>query len=235
MTDFTWTDFTWTDAFALAWFVACWVGFDQFSARKAKRSPSLLSTLRIHRTFWMNQMSRRDNHQLDATLLNNVLRYVLFFASTTVFILAGLVALLGTTDKVVEVVSRLPFSEGFVVWVWEIKVVMLIYIFVYAFFKFTWSAWQFNAAGILIGGMPAAGEPAETVARSAEALSRLAALAGESVNHGIRAYYFSMAALSWFLHPWVFVVSSAWVAFVLYRREFHSHTLDVLLVGTGPR
>ena len=84
------------------------------------------------------------------------------------------------------------------VWVWEVKVVMLIYIFVYAFFKFTWSAWQFNATGVLVGGMPAAGESAATLARSAEAVSRLAALAGVSVNYGIRAYYFSMAALSWF-------------------------------------
>jgi len=224
------TDFTWSDALSLAFFVACWVGFDQFSTRKAKQSPSIIGTLRVYRTLWANRLCRRDNHAADVTILTNLLRYVFFFATTTVFILAGLVALLGTTDKVIEVVSRLPFSGGFVVWVWEVKVVMLIYIFVYAFFKFTWSAWQFNATSILVGGTPAPGDSPET-ARHAEAVSRLVALAGESFNYGIRAYYFSMAALSWFLHPWIFVVCSAWVTLVLYRREFHSPTLDALLVG----
>jgi len=230
--DFAWTDFTWTDGLALVFFVVCWVGFDQYSTRKAKQSPSLIGTLRIYRTWWSKRLCSRDNHAGDVTILTNLLRYVFFFASTTVFILAGLVALLGTTDKVVEVVSRLPFSGGFVVWVWEVKVVMLIYIFVYAFFKFTWSAWQFNATSILVGGTPPPSDSPEA-RRYAEAMSRLVALAGESFNHGIRAYYFSMAALSWFLHPWIFVFCSAWVTFVLYRREFHSHTLDALLVGVN--
>jgi uncharacterized membrane protein len=69
--------------------------------------------------------------------------------------------------------------------------------------------------------------------RHAEAMCRVVALAGESFNYGIRAYYFSMAALSWFLHPLVFIVSSAWVTFVLYRREFHSRTLEALLAGVN--
>jgi uncharacterized membrane protein len=37
---------------------------------------------------------------------------------------------------------------------------MLIF-FVYAFFKFTWSAWQFNVTSILVGGMPFPGDSPE--------------------------------------------------------------------------
>ena len=231
MNNFTWTDYTWTDLVALIFFVVCWIGFDRYSTRKAQVSPSLIGTLRIYRTWWATRLCTRENHAADVAIINNLIRYVFFFATTTVFILAGLVALLGTTDKVVEVVSRLPFSAGFVIWVWEVKVVMLIYIFVYAFFKFTWSAWQFSATSILVGGTPSPDSP--EVTRYAEGMCKVVALAGESFNYGIRAYYFSMAALSWFLHPAIFILCSAWVTFVLYRREFHSRTLDALLVGVS--
>ncbi|MBI3936244.1 MAG: DUF599 family protein [Betaproteobacteria bacterium] len=36
-------------------------------------------------------------------------------------------------------------------------------------------------------------------------------------------------ALTWFLHPWLMVVASAWVVYVLYSREFHSRTLKALV------
>jgi uncharacterized membrane protein len=59
-------------------------------------------------------------------------------------------------------------------------------------------------------------------------------LAGESFNHGIRAYYFSMAAVTWFLHPLALVIAATWVAYVLYRREFASPTLDALIFHVDP-
>ena len=47
-------------------------------------------------------------------------------------------------------------------------------------------------------------------------------------NDGIRAYYFALAELSWFFHPWALMLSTAWVVLVLYRREFHSKALAIL-------
>ncbi len=229
------SDFTWADIAAFVCFTTCWAGYDALAHRMARRVPSLVDALKTYRASWMDRLCRRENHQADATILSNLLRYAIFFASTTVFILAGLVALLGTTDKVVEVVSRLPFSSGISVLVWEVKVVLLIYIFVYAFFKFTWCAWQYNATSILAGSAPGSGEDPEARARYVDAISRMVALAGDSFNHGVRAYYFSMAALSWFLHPWLLVATTLWVTAVVYRRDFHSDTLKALLIGIGPR
>jgi uncharacterized membrane protein len=60
---------------------------------------------------------------------------------------------------------------------------------------------------------------------------RLAGLflsAAETFNDGIRAYYFSFAALAWFFSPLAFAIAAAVVAGVLYGREFHSQVLDVL-------
>jgi hypothetical protein len=62
-------------------------------------------------------------------------------------------------------------------------------IFIYAFFKFTWSALQYNALSIITGA--SVRDPYIVSA------ANVAILAGESFNHGIRAYYFSMAAATW--------------------------------------
>jgi uncharacterized membrane protein len=53
-------------------------------------------------------------------------------------------------------------------------------------------------------------------------------LAAESFNDGLRAYYMSFAALSWFVSPWVMLAASAGVIWVLYRREFRSEVLHAL-------
>ena len=58
--------------------------------------------------------------------------------------------------------------------------------------------------------------------------------AGNQFNLGLRAYYFGLAALSWFIHPWVFMVVTAGVVLVLYHREFHSRVLKVLTHTPAP-
>ena len=43
------------------------------------------------------------------------------------------------------------------------------------------------------------------------------------------AYYFGVAALSWFLHPVLMMIVTAGVVYVLHQREFRSKTLVALL------
>jgi len=218
------------DILSVGYFLLCWIGFGRFSSWRARSSPGLVAALRQFRRRWMERLCQRENHQSDAAILGNLVRGALFFASTTVFILGGLFALLGTTQKMISMFAELPFTEPFSVWLWKAKALLLVYIFIYAFFKFTWSAWQYNALSIIVGAAPdpkTALSLHETYITSA---ADIAALAGESFNRGIRAYYFAMAAVTWFLHPLALAITATLVAYVLYRREFASQTLDALLV-----
>ena len=52
--------------------------------------------------------------------------------------------------------------------------------------------------------------------------------AAEHFNKALRTFYFGLAALSWFLQPYLFMALTALVVVVVYRREFHSHTLVIL-------
>ena len=58
--------------------------------------------------------------------------------------------------------------------------------------------------------------------------AKLISKAGRHFNMGLRAYYFGLAVLAWFIDPVVFIAATLWVVYVVYRREFRSHTLRYL-------
>ena len=215
------------DAIALACFLLCWLGYGAMATWLSTRRPSLISSVNVFRARWMRRICQRESHIADATLLGNLLRGALFFASTTVFILGGLIALLGPAMK--EVISHLPYSTPAEPWLLEVKALVLISVFVYAFFKFTWSAWQYNVLSIIVGASPTAAEsePAE-LAHYVENAANIAGLAGDSYNKGIRAYYFAFAVLAWFVDALMFLSVTLVVTLVLYRREFFSPMLESL-------
>ncbi len=217
------------DAAVLAWFAACWVGYTFFADHIKREGHTLLTVMRDKREMWMRRMLSRENRIVDTTITATLMRSVSLFASTTIFILAGLIAILGAVDKARALVQEIPFAETATQTQWEIKILLLLVIFIYAFFKFAWALRQFNYAIVLIGSAPPP-EEAETEnalihARESAEVITLAVL---NFNRGLRAYYFGLATLSWFIHPVLFAISTMWVVGVLYRREFMSKTLQHL-------
>ena len=99
-------------------------------------------------------------------------------------------------------------------------------IFVHAFFKFTWALRQFNYCAVLIGAAPKSADNAY-----AQRAAEVSTNASKDFNQGLRAYYFSLAALGWFIHPWMFVAATTLVTVVLHLREHHSTTLKILTPG----
>jgi uncharacterized membrane protein len=212
-----------TDIIGLIWFVAVWAGYTGYADRYARRSQSLRAVMHAYREQWMQQMLVRDNRVMDVNILRNLLQGVAFFASATLLVLAGLLTILGSTDKAIEVVRALPFAAKTTLVQWELKLLVLCVIFVYAFFKFTWALRQFNYCSTLIGAAPKG--PDDAFARRA---AEVATRASKDFNQGLRAYYFSLAALSWFVSPWLFMVATTAVVVVLYVREYRSGALQVL-------
>ncbi|MBK8120726.1 MAG: DUF599 domain-containing protein [Sulfuritalea sp.] len=215
------------DVFVLVWFVVCWAGYALFAWRRSGTQASLVVAMRIYRRHWFKRMLGNDNRIGDIAALNSLLSSSTFFASTSLLILGGLVALLGTTERVIDVVENLPFTRHDSELVWHIKIILMIGVFIYAFFKFTWSIRQFNFCAVLIGAAPKSDGP-DDHEDFVDAIVSVASFSEEAFNHGLRAFYFALAVLSWFLHPWLFVLASALVVYVLYRREFHSKALFAL-------
>ena len=68
------------------------------------------------------------------------------FITTTLFNIAGLISRLGTVDRVQAMVSGIGFIAVSSRETLELRLLVLIGIFVFAFFKFTWSLRQFTHA-----------------------------------------------------------------------------------------
>lgn len=215
------------DLIAPIWFALCWAGYTWYADREQRR-PSLMQTMHRYRRLWMRSMLGRDNRMVDVQIIGNLMRSASFFASTAMFIIGGLVAVLGARVQAMDLLRELPFVAESPPLLWDLKILLLVLVFVYAFFKFTWSYRQYNYCLILLGSIPGPNQLTDESRRIAERGATIATSTARHFNRGMRAYYFGLAALSWFLHPWLFVVLTAWVVLVLYRREFRSQLLTTL-------
>lgn len=218
--------FSLIDWLALAFFVLCWSGYTFFANRLQEKVPNISKNLSQLRGHWMRALIDRDIRIADATVLGILQRTVTFFASTTILILAGLLAVLGASDKAMKLAHALPFVAEHTQTAWELKVLVLVVVFIYAFFKFSWSVRQYNFALVVFGAAPKPEDPKsdEFADYSNELLTR----ANNSFNYGLRSYNYAMAVLAWFVHPFLFMLMSAWIVAILYRREFHSMSLKAM-------
>ena len=215
------------DLVALLWFVFAWIAYAWYADRDHGR-PSLNTVMHDYRSLWMRRMLDREIRMVDTQILGSLMRSMSFFASTTMFIIAGLVAVLGAKNEAMAVLQELPFTVETSPVIWDLKVLLLITVCVYAFFKFTWAFRHYNYCLILIGAVANHDQLDEECYLIAKRAAGVANSTGRHFNRGIRAYYFGLAALGWFLHPWIFVVLTVWVMLVLYRREHRSNLLESL-------
>ena len=158
-----------TDWFVLAWFCSCWVGYTYFARRKAQRKASLVVAMRIYRREWFKHMLGHQTRIAHIAALSSLQSVTTFFASTALVILGGLVALLGTTDRVVNVAADLPFARHDSEFVWLVRIILLIFIFVYAFFVFTWSIRKRGLSTLLTRAAPVRCRRRAATARSPRA------------------------------------------------------------------
>lgn len=221
--------FSTLDLIGIAVFVASWAGYTWLADHRYAEH-GLMGVTARHRIRWMEQMLARENRIYDSTLAANIARSPNFFAQTSLIILGGLIAVVGASDRVVGLVAEVPFAQRTDAATWYAKIGLEVVIFIYAFFKFTWSMRQFNYLMIVMGSAPPHGtEAARDVGRADVArAARISDIATRHFNSGIRAYYFALAALGWFVHPWLLITASVFVLLVLWRREFHSATLAAL-------
>ena len=99
-------------------------------------------------------------------------------------------------------VSALPFGVAQSQEMWELKMMGLAIIFVYAFFKFAWSYRLYNYFAIMVGAAPPPAEKDTAAAQDfAHRAARLCADAGRHFNRGQRAFFFALGYLGWFLGP----------------------------------
>jgi uncharacterized membrane protein len=243
------TGFSGIDYIAIVFFFVSWVVHFWVINYSRLREKSISYRMAEHRYRWMHNMVHRDPKMADA-LIQNTLQYgVLFFASTTILLIGALMAGLGASDQAIQLLSDIPFVSTPSRTAWEIKVLLVIVIFTFAFFKFAWSYRLFNYVLVLVGAAPdisvrqsmqqcGDGSRSHQFDQSyldnyAKSVGKMHALGARHFTTGLNSYFFALAAVAWFLDARLFIAATVWVSVVLYRRAFRSNFLKIL-EGIGP-
>lgn len=216
------------DLIAFLWFVAAWAGYGAFMDWGAS-GQSLNRRMDRYRTEWARRMLARDMRMLDGQIMGSLQNGTAFFASTSLLAIGGILALLRATEDILQVFTTLPFGIETTRAVWETKVIGLLVIFIYAFFKFSWSYRLFNYAAILMGATPDSRHQEEDEAKAAaDRVARMTTLAGRHFNRGQRAFFFALGYLGWFVNAWLFMLATAAVLVVIAVRQFGPASHKVL-------
>ena len=216
------------DLLAFAFFLIAWIGFTIVADYSSFHSRTVTAKINLVRKLWMQQMLQRDFRMVDTQIMGNLGNGIAFFASTSILIVGGLSAALASSNKVVILLRDVPFAGNLSVLAFELKVLLLIVIFIYAFIKFSWSFRLSNYCSILIGAAEIAKPDDPELAQKADMPASISGLAGMHFNRGLRSYFFALAVLPWFIHVYAFLLSTACVLIMQYRREFASKSKGYL-------
>lgn len=215
--------FSLVDAIGLATFALAWLGYAALVDHGPLAERTLSHAIDRQRRVWVEAMQGREVRLGDVNLLAGLQNGTAFFASASMLAIGAGLALLGSGERVVGAVERIAPAAAGGLALFEGKLIGLIVIFVYAFFKFGWSYRLFNYAAILVGALPSAGRAGSPEARLAvDRTTLFIRLAGRHFNRGQRAFNFAVAWLGWFAGPWVLIGGTLVVLAVLLHRQFWS-------------
>ena len=98
-----------SDAFAVAFFLGAWALFALAADGRLVKRKSLTQAMNAQREAWMHTMARRELRMIDTGIMSGLQQGTAFFASSALVAIGSCFALLGATDRVLVVLSDLPF------------------------------------------------------------------------------------------------------------------------------
>ena len=220
----------WYDYLGLIFLVSAWFVLGWRIEHPSAKHPSVTTLMAERNRDWMKVFVTRDPRIFDSQILANVRQGTAFFASTNVFAIGGVLALMGNTDPlsgVVEQVTATPTPQL----LWQMKLAVVGVFLTIAFLKFVWSHRVFGYCSVLMASVP--NDPNDPVAYPrARQAAELNIRAVVNFNRGLRAMYFALGALAWLLGGVALVISTALVIWIVWSREFASVPRTIILEST---
>ncbi len=183
-----------------------------------RKRPSLSVIMNMQRRRWVANAARRES-PFDAILSGNIMGSVSFLASTSVLLVLAVFAVFGQLPALMDALDSLSLDRVYTELDVQLHLVVMLAMFVLAFFAFTLSLRQFNHFCIMLGALD---HDRATTEEEIEAIAQMNGLGARNFNSGIRAYYFSVPSVAWFVSEWLAVVVTLVTILILAHREFFS-------------
>jgi uncharacterized membrane protein len=205
--------------FATLFPLICWFGYNYGVPLLEKSRPSLSVIMSMQRRRWVANAVKRES-PLDAILSGNLMGSISFLASTSVLLVLAIFTAFGNLTALMGTLATVGLKPDYSPADVQIHLFSMLAIFVMSFFSFTLALRQFNHFCILLGAIAHSGDTSED---EVEAIAQLNTLAARNFNNGIRAYYFAVPAVFWFVSEWAAIaVSVVTVGFLIHREFFSS-------------
>lgn len=221
--------FSYADFAALAVLICMWLAIGWRIEHPSAKHPSVSVLMAGYRREWMREMVTREPRMFDATILGNLRQGTAFLASASLISIGGVLALLGNTERLIGVAGDLAMASN-PVFVWEAKLMVILFFVTNAFLKFIWSNRLFGYCAVLMSSVPNDPRHEAAMPRAMQA-AEINITAARSFNRGLRSIYFGLAAAAWLAGGYPLIAASLVTCLVLWRREFASHSRSVLLSG----
>ena len=112
----------WLDGVALAFFIAAWSAYHALLESRRFGGTSLNALMHQYRRAWMDQMLHRNVRIIDTQIMASLQNGTAFFASTSLLVIGGSLALLRATHDVLQLFEDLPLAVPANRALWEMKV-----------------------------------------------------------------------------------------------------------------
>ena len=196
----------------------CYFSYNVIVPLVERVRPSLSSIMNMQRRRWVANAAVRES-PFDAILSGNIMSSVSFLASTAVLLVLAIFAVFGQVPALMAMLNSLSLDRVYTTLDVQLHLVVMLVMFVLAFFAFTLSLRQFNHFCIMLGALDHASPIAEA---EIEAITAMNALGARNFNSGVRAYYFSVSTVAWFVSEWLAVAVTLVTVLILAHREFFS-------------
>ncbi|MEO8531435.1 MAG: DUF599 domain-containing protein [Deltaproteobacteria bacterium] len=223
--------FSLPDFIGFALIIFAWFAVGLLIEHPPKSRPSVAVLMTTYRHDWMRQFVTRSPRIFDANIIDSLRQGTAFFASASMIAIGGGVALIGNSDRLIGVARdlTLPVPALLV----EVKLLLVLGFVANALLKFIWAHRLFGYCAILMAAVP--NDVKDPIAyHRAEQAAEINITAARSFNRGLRAIYFALGALGWMLGPWALIGATLATTAVLLRREFSSHSREVMLMRDLP-
>lgn len=225
------SDLTPFDGIALGFFVASWLLIGWFTEHPLASRPSVSLLMQVYRREWMVQFVTRQPRIFDATIVDSLRQGISFLVSACLIAIGGGVAMIGNADRLLGLANDLTVVAGTTAVV-QAKLLLVVLLVTNAMLKLVWAHRLFGYCAILMAAVP--NDPADPTARPrAQQAAEINIHGAKNFNKGLRSIYFSLGALGWLLGPVAFCAATAATLYVTWRREFASHSREVLLRGAS--
>jgi uncharacterized membrane protein len=218
---------TYWDAAAAVFLGVAYISLGWLIEHPPKNRPSVTKMMSENRREWLRVFITREPRIFDSQIMGSLRQGTAFFASTCIFAIGGVFALIANTDPLRGVASEIS-TEDIPIVVWQVKLGLVALMLTNGFLKFVWANRIFGYCSVMMAAVPNDPNDAEALPRSMQA-AELNIRAAMNFNRGLRSMYFALGGLAWLAGAFAFFAATAAVVWLIWSREFASIPRDILL------